>query len=76
MATWTALLQNVAQDIVWIFGQETTISSPIVVTSRPLGVSTIFTITRIIGVLEVGGRASWSKMVEVFTRFPNSEGSR
>jgi len=77
MTTWTAtLLQNVAQDIESIFGQETTVSSPMVVTSRLQCVSPIFATTRIVGVLEIRGRASWSKMAEVFTRFPNSEGSR
>jgi hypothetical protein len=77
MMTWTATpSQNVAQDIESIFSQETTVYSPTVVTSRQLCVSTIFSTTRIIGVLEFGGRAPWSKMAEVFTRFPNSEGSR
>lgn len=77
MTTWTmTLFHNVAPDIKSIFGQETTISSPIVVALRLLCLSTTSTVTRIIGLLETGGRASWSKMAEAFTRFPNSEGSR
>lgn len=77
MTTWTTtLFHNVAQDIKSTFGQEVTISSPVAVASRLRCVSTISIATRIIVVLETGGRASSSKMAEAFTRFPNSEGSR